>query len=316
VKQIAVLDDYQGAARSFGPWEDLAGSAQVTYFDRHFAKPDDVVKALAPFEIVVAMRERTRFSREVLEQLGRLELLVTTGMGNAAIDMAAAAELGIVVAGTASVGPPTAELTWGLILGLARHIGEEDQALRAGAWQTTIGTDLAGATLGLVGFGRLGQRVAAVARAFEMNVVAWSTNLDPSVAEAAGVTPVEKSELFATSDIVSIHLVLSDRSRGIVGREEIEAMKPTALLVNTSRGPVVDKDALVAALHAGSIAGAALDVFDVEPLPEGDPLRKTPHTLLTPHLGYVTSDTYRVFYGEAVEDIVSYLAGSPVRVLQ
>jgi phosphoglycerate dehydrogenase-like enzyme len=211
--------------------------------------------------------------------------------------------------------PGTAELTWGLILSLLRHIPAEDAAMRSGGWQSTIGGDLEGATLGLVGFGRLGRRMATVAQAFGMEVLAWSQHLDPAEARAAGVEPVEKRALFERADIVSVHYKLSERSHGLVGAAELAAMKPSAYLVNTSRGPLVDTEALVAKLHAGEIAGAALDVYDTEPLPADHSLRKTPRTVLTPHIGYVTEDTYEVFFGDAVEDVLAYLAGSPVRVI-
>jgi phosphoglycerate dehydrogenase-like enzyme len=262
------------------------------------------------------MRERTALPAAILDRLPELKLLITTGMANVAIDVAAARRGGVVVCGTGMHPPSTAELTWGLILALLRNIPSEDAAMRLGGWQTTIGGDLAGSTLGLVGFGRLGKRMATVAQAFEMEVLAWSQNLDPEEARAAGARPVEKAAVFERADIVSVHYKLSERSRGLVGAAELAAMKPSAYLVNTSRGPVVDTEALVAALHGGEIAGAGIDVYDEEPLAPDHPLRSTPHTVLTPHLGYVTEDTYKVFFEDAVEDVLAYLNGSPVRGIE
>jgi phosphoglycerate dehydrogenase-like enzyme len=315
VKRIVLLDDYQGVALDYGDWDRVPEEWQIVALEQHIADPEQLVEALGGAEIVVAMRERTPFPAEILERLPDLRLLITTGMGNVAIDVAAARRNGILVCGTGMHAPGTAELTWGLILSLLRHIPAEDAAMRSGGWQSTIGGDLAGATLGLVGLGRLGKRVAKVAQAFEMEVLAWSQNLDPAEARAAGVEPVEKQALFERADIVSVHYKLSERSRGVVGAAELAAMKPGAYLVNTSRGPLVDTEALVAALHAGAIAGAGLDVFDTEPLPADHPLRQAPRTVLTPHVGYVTEDTYEVFFGDAVEDVLAYLAGDPVRVI-
>jgi phosphoglycerate dehydrogenase-like enzyme len=309
--RVAVLDDYQGVALSYADW----GGLEVEVFADHLAGDDEVVARLAPFEVVVAMRERTPFTRARLERLERLKLLVTTGMRNASIDLEAAREHGVTVCGTGSLGPPTAELAWGLILALTRHIPAEDARMRAGGWQHTIGPELAGRTLGLLGLGRLGSRMARIAQAFEMETIAWSQNLTPERAAEAGAEAVAKDELFRRADIVSVHLVLSDRTRGLVGADELALMQPTAYLVNTSRGPIVDEAALLDALHSGRIAGAALDVYDTEPLPADHPLRSAPHTVLTPHIGYVTTGTYELFYGDAVEDIDRWLAGDPVRVL-
>ena len=261
------------------------------------------------------MRERTSFGADLLGRLPRLRLLVTTGMANAAIDLDAAAANGVVVCGTRIMPGPTAGLTWGLILGLLRHIPEEAANLRGGGWQTTVGLDLHGLTLGVLGFGRLGRRVAAVAQAFEMDVIAWSANLDPDAARAAGVEPVAFEALLERSDVLSIHTRLSDRTRGLIGAAELALMQPTAVLVNTSRGPIVDEAALVAALRDGTLGGAALDVFDAEPLPADHPLRTAPNTLATPHIGYVTAQNYALFYGDAVEDIAAFAAGTPIRVL-
>jgi phosphoglycerate dehydrogenase-like enzyme len=261
------------------------------------------------------MRERTPIGADLLARLPRLRLLVTTGMANPSIDMAAAAARGVVVCGTGGLASPTAELTWSLILALLRHVPEEDARMRAGGWQATVGTELAGHTLGVIGLGRLGRRVAAVGLAFEMPVIAWSQNLVADDARALGVEPVTRDELLARADVVTIHLRLSDRTRGLVGAAELARMRPSAVLVNTSRGPIVDESALVAALRDGTIAGAALDVYDTEPLPPGHALRTAPNTVLTPHLGYVTTGTYERYYRDAVEDIAAFARGAPVRVL-
>ena len=313
--QVAVLDDYQEVARGCGPWEDLGDGVELTVFHDHISNSGVLRDLLHDFEVVVAMRERTPFTAERLAELPNLKLLVTTGGANAAIDMDAARELGITVCGTGALPSPTAELTWGLIIALTRHICEEDRRIREGGWQRTIGPELAGRTLGVVGFGRLGQRVARIAQVFEMDVLAWSQNLDGEAARSAGVEPVAKDELFARSDVVSIHTRLSDRTRGLIGAGELERMKPTAVLVNTSRGPIVQEKALLAALKRGQISGAALDVYDKEPLPADHPLREAPRTLLTPHLGYVSTGTYEVFFRDVVEDIAAFLRGEPVRVL-
>ncbi|NEK57017.1 D-2-hydroxyacid dehydrogenase family protein [Geodermatophilus sabuli] len=313
--RIAVLDDYQTVAAASADWSALPGTAEVAFFADHVDDADRLVRRLEPFDVVVAMRERTPFPRALLERLPRLRLLVTTGARNAAIDLAAARAHGVTVCGTGAHTPGTVELTWALILAVARQVPQEDAALRAGRWQTTLGTDLAGGTLGVVGLGRLGTRVARIGQAFDMDVVAWSPNLTEERAAAAGVRRVEEETLFATADVVTVHLVLSDRTRGLVGRPQLDRMKPTAILVNTSRGPIVDETALVDALTTGRVAAAGIDVYDREPLPAGHPLRRAPRTVLTPHLGYVTRDTYAVFYGEAVEDIAAFLAGQPIRVL-
>ena len=298
--RVAILDDYQDAARAFGDWDSL--DAEVVTFREH----RDDIGHLEPFDVIMAMRERTPFTRERLERLPNLKLLVTTGMGNAAIDMEAARELGITVAGTGGTPTHTAELTWGLILALARHIPAEDRAVRDGGWQHTVGFELAGRTLGVIGLGRLGSQVARVGEAFGMEVIAWSQNMD---------TPLTKEELLRRSDIVTIHVRLSERTRGLIGAAELALMKPTAYLVNTSRGPIVDEAALLAALHEGRIAGAGLDVYDVEPLPPDHPLRSAPNTVLTPHVGYVTDASYTVFFRDALEDVAAFLRGDPVRVI-
>jgi len=312
--RIAILDDYQHAALASADWASL-GAREVTPFHGHLPDTADLVAQLRRFDVVVAMRERTPFTAERFRLLPNLRLLVTTGMANAAIDLAAARAAGVVVCGTRGSRSATAELTWALILSLVRHVPAEDASLRDGGWQHTVGFGLRGRVLGVVGLGHLGKQVAAVGSAFGMQVLAWSQHLTVQAASAAGVTAASKDELFDAADVVTIHYKLSPRSEGIVGAREIGLMKPTAYLVNTSRGPLVDTDALLAALASGAIAGAALDVYDEEPLPGRHPLRKAPRTVLTPHIGYVTDDGYRVFYGEAVEDIAAFAAGRPVRLL-
>ena len=312
--RVAILDDYQAVALRLADWGSLPADVEV--FRDHVADEAGVAARLADFDVVVAMRERTPFTRSLLARLPRLRLLVTTGMRNASIDLRAAAERGIRVCGTAGLPSPTAELTWALILALVRHVPREDRATRDGRWQETLGTTLSGKTLGVLGLGQLGSRVARVGRAFEMDVLAWSQNLTAERAAAAGATLAgSKDEVLARADVVTIHLVLSERTRGLLGARELALMRPTAYLVNTSRGPIVDEPALIAALRAGTIAGAGLDVYDEEPLPPDHPLRRLPNTVITPHLGYVTEETYRIFYPQAVEDVRAFLAGAPVRVL-
>jgi phosphoglycerate dehydrogenase-like enzyme len=313
--RVALLDDYQDLARDYGPWLRLAGQIELVTFTDHVDDDDALIKRLAPFDVVVVMRERTPFPRARLGRLPQLRLLVTTGMANAAIDLVAARELDVLVSGTGGGSSATAELTWGLILALTRRICEEDANLRAGGWQHTIGTELGGRTLGLIGLGRLGTRIAGYGRAFEMSVIAWSQNLDAEAARRMGVEPVGKDELLERADIVSIHTRLSGRTRGLIGARELGLMKPSGYLINTSRGPIIDESALIAALSERRIAGAALDVFDIEPLPGDHPLRSTPNTVLTPHIGYVGHDAYTAFYEAIVEDIEAWLAGAPIRVL-
>jgi phosphoglycerate dehydrogenase-like enzyme len=313
--QVAVLDDYQDVARHFGDWDRLAGRAEVTVFTDHVSDADALVERLSPFEVVVAMRERTPFPAALLERLAKLRLLVTTGMHNASIDFEAARRLGITVSGTGGVVPATAELTWGLILALVRQIPTESARVRAGGWQSTVGGDLAGRTLGVLGLGRLGSQVAKVGQAFGMRVVAWSQHLREEHAASLGVRAVPLAELLGTSDVVTVHLRLSDRTRCLIGAGELRSMRPDAYLVNTSRGPIVAESALLSALREGWIAGAALDVFDTEPLPADHPLRTAPNTVLTPHLGYVTRGTYQVYFADAVEDIAAFLDGDPLRLL-
>jgi len=312
--RVALLDDYQGVALRMADWKSLPAGTDVVAFSDHLADEGALATRLADFDIVMAMRERTAFTRSLLERLPMLRLLITAGMRNASIDMKAAAERGVLVCGTAGLPYPTAELAWGL-LGLMRRIPSEDRATREGRWQVSLGLGLNGKTLGVLGLGTLGSRVAKVGRAFEMEVLAWSQNLTRARAEEVGATLVAKDELLARSDIVSIHLVLSERTRGLLGARELGLMKRSAYLVNTSRGPIVDEAALIDALRNGIIAGAGLDVFDPEPLPADHPFRSLPNIVVTPHLGYVTEETYRVFYGHALEDVQAFLRGAPVRVL-
>ncbi len=312
--KIAILDDYQQVALSCTDWRPL--HAEIVTFSSHIADTADLVAELRPFDVIVAMRERTPFTAERIGLLPNLRLLVTTGMRNASIDVAACEAAGVTVCGTGGSPGATPELTWALILAVTRHVAEEDAAIRRGGWQHTIGYGLRGRTLGVVGFGNIGRAVARIGQAFGMDVIAWSKHLRDETAAAAGVTAVGKEDLFTLADVVTVHYKLSERSTGLIGARELDLMKPTAFLVNTSRGPIVDQDALLAALEAGDIAGAGLDVYDEEPLPGGHPLRSAPRTVLTPHLGYVTDDGYRIFYTEAVEDIAAFAAGQPVRVIE
>ena len=312
--RIAVLDDYQGIADTVD-WSPIPCPVQVTALRDHIAPGPALVEALTGHEVVVAMRERTPIDATLLGALPELKLLVTTGPRNAAIDVAAAHRLGIIVSGTGGQVTSTVEHTWALILGLQRHLVAEDRHIRDGGWQHTIGADLAGATLGLVGAGRIGRKVATVGSAFGMTVVAWSPNLTDERAAEAGVARVGRDELFARADVVSVHMVLAESTRGLIGRAELAAMKPSAILVNTSRGGLIDEPALIDALRSNRIRGAALDVYTREPLPAGHPLTALPNTLLTPHLGYVTEGVMEVFYRDIVADVAAYCAGSPVRLL-
>jgi phosphoglycerate dehydrogenase-like enzyme len=313
--RVAILDDYQDIALSLADWQSLGPEVRVEAFHERLASEDALVQELADFDAIVAMRERTQLPRSLLGRLPKLKLLVTTGMRNVAIDAKAAAELGIVVSGTGMLTPPTAELTWGLILALARHIPKEAQQMRRGGWQTTIGVGLSGKVLGVLGLGKLGSEVARVGRAFQVEVIAWSQNLTAEQASSMGAKRVEKDELFQRADFVSVHLILSKRTRGLVTARELALMKPGAYLINTSRGPIVEERALIDVLTNHKIAGAALDVYDQEPLPDEHPLRRLDNVVLTPHLGYVTVENYRKAYGEAVEDIRAFLAGQPIRTI-
>ena len=313
--RIAVLDDYQSVAATFTDWSQLPEPAEVVEFSDHVADDDDLVARLQPFDVVIAMRERTPFPREVLERLPDLRLLVTTGMRNKSIDVEAAAELGITVCGTGAQATATVELTWALILAALRNIPQEDAATRAGDWQQTIGGDLAGARLGVIGLGRIGSQVARIGAAFGMDVVAWSQNLTDERAAEVGVQRVDRDELFATSDVVTVHLLWSRRTRGLVVADDLALMKHTAVFVNTSRGPIVETPALVDVLREGRIAGAGIDVYDEEPLPRDHALLGLRNAVLTPHLGYVTRGSYEIYYREAVEDVAGWIAGTPLRVL-
>jgi phosphoglycerate dehydrogenase-like enzyme len=314
--RLSILDDYQGVALDMADWSPLEGRVEIVVERKPFADEDAAARALAGSEIVAAMRERTPFPRSLVERLPNLKLLNTTGMRNAAFDLAALRDRGVVVCGTQGGGLDTAELTWGLILGAARRIAEDHRSMREGLWQTRIGNRLEGKTLGVLGVGRLGSAVARVGLAFDMKVIAWSPNLTAERAAAAGVEHVDKEALLRQSDVLSVHMVLSPRSRGLVGRNDIALMKKTAILVNTSRGPIVDIYAVIEALEAGSLGYAAFDVYDREPLPADHPLRRTPNVLLTPHIGYVTEENYRSSYPQIVENIAAFLDGHPVRVIQ
>jgi phosphoglycerate dehydrogenase-like enzyme len=313
--KIAILDDYQRVARSFADWSKLEAGNEIVTFDAPFKDEADVVAKLADFEVLCLLRERTRFSRAVIDKLPKLRLLASTAMRNAAIDMQAAAERGIAVCGTGGGTAATPELTIGLMLAVARSIPLEDANMRAGRWQTTVGMELRGKTLGLLGLGKLGGEVAKVGAALGMTLIAWSQNLTEARAAEIGTRRVEKDELFQQADVLSVHLVLSDRTRGLVGPRELTLMKRGAILINTSRGPIVDEDALVKALQGGWLRGAGLDVYGQEPLPADHPLRTCPRTVLTPHLGYVSEETYRTFYADTVDNIAAWLAGSPKRVM-
>jgi len=317
VQTCLILDDYQNAALGLADWARLSDRVAVSTITDRIADRDALVSRIEQAEILVIMRERTPFPADLLARLPRLKLLVTSGMRNLAIDVAAARARGITVCGTESSPTPPTELTWALILGLARHLPFENRNLREGGpWQSTVGTDLAGATLGVLGLGKIGTRVAAIGRAFGMRVIAWSTNLDDARAAAAGVERAESKEaLLDASDMVTIHLVLGDRTRGLVGEAELHRMRPSAILVNTSRAPIVDQAALVRALEEGWIAGAGLDVFETEPLPADSPFRHLPNVLALPHVGYVTLNNYRTFFTQAVEGIEAWLAGAPIRLL-
>lgn len=313
--KVALLDDFQDVGRTMGPWSRLGDRVEVTAFPDPIHGEDALAETLAPFEVIVAMRERTAFPRSLIARLPNLRLLVTTGMANAAIDLDALREQGVTVCGTGSSGASTLELTWALLLAVSRHLCEEDRGVRDGDWQHTIGPELGGRTLGLVGLGRIGRQMVPVAQAFGMEVIAWSQHLTAADARAVGAEYVEKEELFARADFVSIHYKLSERSVGIVGAAELGAMKPTAFLINTSRGPLLDTESLLVALREGRIAGAGLDVYDEEPLPREHPLRSAPRTVLTPHIGYVATGTYERWWREIVEDVEAFLEGDPIRVL-
>ncbi|MBW6399593.1 D-2-hydroxyacid dehydrogenase family protein [Roseomonas sp. HJA6] len=314
LKRLAILDDYQGAATQMGPFDRLKG-LEITHFRDTVKDQDALVARLEPFDGILGIRERTPFPRALIERLPNLRLLVTTGARNRGVDAAALAERGITFCGTPSYGDPTTDITWGLILNLMRDLPAQQASLRAGGWQTVVGMGTEGKTLGVVGLGKLGARAAKVGLALGMKVVAWSQNLTEERAAEIGATRVDKATLLATSDVVTMHLILSDRSRGIIGAADLAQMKPTAYIVNTSRGPLIDQDALIAALKAGTIAGAGLDVYDTEPLPPNHPILSAPNTMLTPHLGYVSQQNYSAYFNGAVEAIEAFNAGAPIRVI-
>ena len=315
--RAAILDDYQNVAMAFADWSRIAKDVEIKVFNKPFGSQDEAIKALQGFAVVVGMRERTPFPRKVVEALPDLKLLITTGARNNSFDIKACAERGVTVCGTGAAGSPTTGIAFGLMLELTRRIGFENARLKAGApWQTTIGRDLEGLTLGILGLGKLGQRSAAVGKAFGMKTITWSQNLTEEKAKAAGADYVSKDDLFRNADFVTIHLVLSDRSRGLVGAKELGLMKKSAYLINTSRGPIVDEKALIAVLQSKSIAGAGLDVFDIEPLPLDHPFRKMDNVVITPHLGYVSEQNYRKYFPDIVEGIRAWLDGKPVRVIE
>jgi phosphoglycerate dehydrogenase-like enzyme len=305
--KIAILDDYQNVALRMADWSPVASRAEISVFNDHVADPKALVKRLLPFDVICVMRERTPLSRDLIEHLPQLKLIASTGSRNASIDVAAAKERGIRITATGYRSTPTIEMTWALILASERHVVQESNSVRAGGWQASIGRELDGEVLGVLGLGNIGGQVARIGRAFSMQVIAWSQNLTAEVARAAGATCVSRDELFRRADIVTIHLILSDRTRGLVGAREIALMRPTSRLINTSRGPIVDEAGLIEALQSRRIAGAALDVFDHEPLPLDHPFRHLDSVLATPHIGYVGESLYRTFYGDVVAAIASWL---------
>ena len=315
--RCAILDDYQNVALKLADWSPLSSAVDIKVFNEPFADQKTAVKALQGFSIICMMRERTPFLKPTLEQLPDLKLLLTSGMRNASIDLEYAAQRGVTVCGTEAAGQPTAELAVGIMLELARKIGYENNRMKSGVlWQSTLGIELAGKTLGLLGFGKLGTKVGEIGKAIGMKLIAWSENLTEEKAKAGGATLVSKQDLFRRSDFLSIHLVLSPRSRGLVTAADLALMKPTAFLINTSRGPIIEEAALLSALGQRKFAGAGLDTFDVEPLPVSHPLRRLDNVVLTPHLGYVSQEGYTIYYRQMVEDIQAWMAGSPKRVLR
>lgn len=305
--KIAILDDYQNVALQMADWSSIPENPEIKAFHDHISDPEPLVQRLLPFDVLCIMRERTPLTAALLDRLPNLKLIASTGARNATIDAEAVKRKGIEVLHTGYDSAPTIEFTWALILAIARNVTTENASLRSGGWQTGVGSDLHGKTLGVVGLGNIGSRVAEIGRAFGMNVIAWSQNLTKERAEAAGARLVSKEEIFRESDIITIHLVLSHRSRGIAGRNELASMKPTAYLVNTARGPIVDEAALIEVLKAGKIAGAALDVFDIEPLPSAHPFRHLPNVLATPHLGYGSRSLYETFYRDSIANIKSWV---------
>ncbi len=315
--RLAILDDFQNVVRAVSDWSVIEDRVDITVFNDHLEEVEDVARRLEPFEIVVVIRERTKFPRALFEKLPNLKLLVTGGMRNRGIDLAAAKDHGVTVCGTGGSGNSTAELTWGLIISVMRNIPEQVQAIREGRWQLGLGIGLQGKTLGIIGLGRQGTAVAKIGNAFDMDVVAWSRNLTVERCAEHGVRLAESMEaLLAQSDVVSIHVPLTESSRGLIGAGELAQMKQTAYLINTSRGPIVEEDALIAAVEGGKIAGAGLDVFDIEPLPADHPYRDTPGIVPTPHLGYTSAENYQCYFGQGIEDIDAWLKGAPIRVME
>lgn len=313
--RLAILDDYEKAALKLGEWDSLKQRVEVDVYTDHITDEAAIVKRLLPYDIILIMRERTPFPRRLIEQLPALKLLVTTGLRNSAVDLAACADKGIVVCGTDSAKNAAAELTWALIMALLRKIPQADRQTRDGLWGGVLGTELYGKTLGILGLGKIGSYMARVGRAFGMDIIAWSQNLTAERASEAGAKRVEKGELFERSDILTVHVVLSDRTRGLIGAQDLALMRPTAFIVNTSRGPIIDEKALVKALTEERIAGAGIDVYDMEPLPADHPFLTLSNTVLTPHIGYVTQDNFQIYYTHAVEDISAWLDGKPIRIL-
>lgn len=313
--RIAILDDLEQAALASAGWAGLPDVEEIVALDRHVADREELAALLAGFDVVVAQRERTRIDRDLLERLPDLRLLVSTGPRNAAIDLKACEERGVTVCATTNEGSPVVEQAWALILGALRHVPRHDSSMRAGEWAPTTGRSLEGRTLGLLGLGKTGTRMARIGSAMGMRVIAWSQNLTDELAVERGAERVDEDRLYAESDVLSVHLLLSGRTRGLVGERQLRLMKPDSLLVNTSRGPIVDEDALLRACREGWIGGAALDVYDVEPLPADHALRGEPAILLAPHAGYVTAENYRVWFGDVVEDIAAWRAGAPIRLL-
>jgi phosphoglycerate dehydrogenase-like enzyme len=309
--RVAILDDYQGVALQLADWSRVRHSAEITVFNDHIADPSAVVERLRPFDVICVMRERTPLPREILQQLPALKLIASTGLRNASIDIKAAAALGIAVTATGYDSTATVEFSWSLIMASMRGIDREAASFRAGGWQVGLGSNLRGKSLGVVGLGNIGKEIARIGLAFGMKVIAWSENRNDEKASTAGAICVDKQTLFREADVVTVHLVLSGRTRGLIGRPEFALMKPKARFVNTSRGPIVDEEALVEALRERRIAGAALDVFDVEPLRADHPFRKLDNVLATPHIGYVTEDLYRTFYGDAAASIAQWLENNP-----
>ena len=313
--RVAILDDYQQVALTMADWSQLPNRVQIEVFSQHMSTDSEILSSLQDFDVICIMRERTAFTRDIFAGLGNLKLLITSGAKNASIDLQAASDHDVTVCGTRSPGHAASELAWALIMGLYRQIVAEDQSIRNGLWQTTVGRDLKDQTLGIIGLGRHGSNIARFGNAFGMRVIAWSQNLDEASCREQNVSLVDKETLLAEADVISIHLKMGQRYRGLIDADAFSLMKSTAYIVNTSRGPIINEDDLINAIQQGQIAGAGLDVYDKEPLPLDHPLRSLPNTLLTSHVGYVTEQTYRVFYGEMVESILAWLGGEPVKVM-